>query len=121
MHNVVSEGNKILGRVGRCGMSKHTDITVEKFDALMAKQITLRECPKCHNYGGKIIIDMPMYGKEGAYCRCSQCGYETKRRTTHTLIKDKRNRIATPIIEKSLMGAIRLAINDFNGRSENGT
>ena len=102
-------------------MSKFTDITVEKFDALIAKSITLRECPQCRNYGGQIIVDMPMYGKEGAYCKCYQCGFETKRHTTHIFMKDKRNRIGTPIIEKSLMGAIRQAVSAWNRRANDGT
>lgn len=95
------------------------DVTVEKFDALMAKQITLRNCPKCNRYGAQIIIDMPMYGKEGVYCKCYGCGYETKRQMANIVMKDKRGRIGTPTIDKSLMGAIRQAVNDYNRRSEN--
>ena len=94
----------------------YRDITVEKFDALLAKSIVLRECPECRNYGGQIIVDMPAYGKEGAYCKCRQCGFETKRRTARILMKDKRNRIGTPIIDKSLVAAIRQAVNDYNRR-----
>lgn len=93
---------------------KFKEVTVEKFNALMAKNITLRACPKCQNYGGQIIIDFKLYGKEGAFCRCYQCGYETKRRMTNIVISDKRKRIATPIIDKSLIGAIRQAVNDYN-------
>ena len=102
-------------------MSKHIDITVEKFDELIAKSIQLRNCPKCNYYGGQIIIDMPMYGKEGAYCKCNMCGFETKRQSTRIFMKDKRNRMATPIIEKSLMGAIRQAVNEFNKGAKNDT
>lgn len=101
-------------------MSKFDDVSVEKFDALVAKSIILRNCPKCNNYGGQIIIDMPMYGKEGAYCKCYQCGYETRRHSTNIIVTDKRKRIATPIIDKSLMGEIRQAVYDYNRRSENG-
>ena len=95
-------------------MSKFSDVTVEKFDALVAKNITLRHCPKCNRYGGQIIIDMPMYGKEGAYCKCYQCGFETRRHNTNIVISDNRKRIGTPTIEKSLMAAIRQAVYDFN-------
>lgn len=101
-------------------MSIYNDITVEKFDALVAKNIALRNCPKCNSYGGQIIIDMPLYGKEGAYCKCYQCGFETRRQTTHIFMKDKRNRMGTPTIDKSLLGAIRQAVNDYNKRGENG-
>lgn len=95
-------------------MSKFTDITVEKFDALITKKIELRNCPSCGAYGGSIIVDMPMYGKDGAYCKCNKCGFETKRKPTHIFMRDKEGRVGTPTIEKSLMGAIKQAVNDWN-------
>ena len=95
------------------------EVTVEKFDALLAKQIALRACPKCNYPGGQIIVDMHTYGKdEGVYCRCYECGYETRRRMANIVMHDKRNRIATPTIDKSLMGAIRQAVNDYNRRGK---
>lgn len=95
----------------------YTDMTVPKFDALLAKTIALYHCPKCHNYGGQIIVDMPMYGKEGVYCKCYKCGFETKRRSAHIFMRDKTNRMATPIIDKSFMQAIHTAVNDWNRRA----
>jgi hypothetical protein len=62
-----------------------------------------------------------LYNKDGVYCKCYECGYETKRKSMNAVILDHENkRMGTPVIEKSLMGAIRQAVNDWNGRSENG-
>ena len=100
---------------------KTQEVNSKKFDTLMAKNITLQKCHKCGRYGGQIIIDMPMYGKDGVYCKCYEFGFETKRKAMNAVILDHENkRMGTPVIEKSLMSAIREAINDWNGRSENG-
>ena len=97
------------------------EVSARKFDALVAKGISLRECPVCRRYGGQIIIDMPMYGKDGVYCKCYQCEFKTKRRAMGIVMVDNENhRMATPVIEKSLIGAINQAVNDWNGRSGNG-
>ena len=93
----------------------HKEVNAEKFDALMKKAIRLKECPKCGRYGAQIRVDFPMYGKTGAYCACYQCDYTTKRRETNIVMSDNKKRLGTPTIEKSLMGAIRQAVNDWNG------
>ena len=102
-------------------MSNVKEVNSKKFDALMSKSINLGRCPKCSRNGGQLIIDFPMYGKDGAYCKCYDCGFETRRRSMNiTMIDIEKHRMGTPVIEKSLMGAIRQAVNDWNGRSENG-
>ena len=98
----------------------HKEVNEEKFDALMKKAINLKECPMCRRYGAQIRVDFPLYGKTGAYCKCYGCGFETKRRETNIVMHDNKKRLGTPTIEKSLMGAIRQAINDWNGKNENG-
>ena len=94
----------------------HKEVSAEKFNALMKKAINLKECPKCGRYGAQIRVDFPMYGKDGAYCKCYGCGFETKRRETNIVMSDNKKRLGTPTIEKSLMGAIRQAVNDWNGK-----
>lgn len=90
-------------------------VSSKKFDALMKKSIKLKECRKCGRYGAQLRIDFPLYGRAGAYCACYECDYTTKRRETNICMSDDRKRLGTPTIEKSLMGAIRQAINDWNG------
>jgi hypothetical protein len=53
----------------------------------------------------------------------TSCGFELKGQDISANIIDVENkRYGTPVIEKSLMGAIRQTINIWNGgRSENGT
>ena len=95
------------------------EVNEKKFDALMAKGITLGKCPKCREWGGEITIPMTAYGSESgmAFIRCKYCGFKTKGRSTSTTIYDTENkRIGCPTIEKSLMGAIRQAVNDWNGK-----
>lgn len=99
------------------------EVNSKKFDALMAKDIDLGKCPKCHEWGGEITIPMTAYGSKSgtAFVRCKYCGFETKGRNTNITIYDTDNkRIGCPTIEKSFMGAIRQAINDWNGRNKNG-
>ena len=85
----------------------------------MEKSINLHECHKCGRYGGQIIIDMPMYGRDGVYCKCYQCGFETRRVAMNITMIDRENkRMGTPVIDKSLMSAIHNAVNDWNGRKE---
>lgn len=98
----------------------HKEVSAEKFDALMKKAIRLEHCPKCGFYGAQIRVDFPLYGRGGAYCKCYQCGFETMRRETNIVMHDNQKRLGTPTIEKSLMGAIRQAVNDWNGKG-NGT
>ena len=89
------------------------EVSSEKFNALMKKSIRLGECHRCGSIGtAQIRIDFPLYGKKGAYCRCLFCGYKTTRQKTSIDIVDSK-RYGTPTIEKSLMGAIRQAINEW--------
>lgn len=85
---------------------KVKEVNSKKFDTLMAKSIVLKNCHKCGRYGGQIIIDMPMYGKDGVYCKCYECGFETKRKTMNAVILDHENkRMGTPVIEKIPYGS----------------
>lgn len=100
------------------------EVNSKKFDVLMAKNIRLKHCPKCLVSAGNIIITMGVFGRSHqAYIECCHCGYKTKGRHTATYIYDaKEHRHGAPTIEKSLMGAIYRAIEDWNNgeRSENG-
>ena len=96
------------------------EVSSEKFNARIKKSIHLGECPGCGSIGtAQIRVDFPLYGKKGAYCRCLFCGYETKRQKTSIDIVDSK-RYGTPTIEKSLMGAIRQAVNEWNGGRKKG-
>lgn len=78
-----------------------------------------KNAPSVVNGGGEITIPMTAYGckSERAFIRCKYCGFETKGRNTNTTIYDIENkRIGCPTIEKSLMGAIYRAIEDWNGK-----
>lgn len=95
------------------------EVTAKKFDALMAKNITLGKCPKCREWGGELKIPITAFGSESrtAYVRCKYCFAKTRKYSISTTIYDTENeRIGCPVIEKSLMGAIRQAVNDWNGK-----
>lgn len=100
------------------------EVNSKEFDAIMAKNIRLKACPKCLVYAGDIKIPMGVFGySKRAYIECCYCGYKTKPRSTATQIYDaEEKRYGAPTIEKSLMGAIYRAIEDWNsGRKDNGT
>ena len=100
------------------------EVSAKKFDALMKKDIDLHKCPRCSNIGGEIIIPLICYGSKWrkVYVRCKQCGFETKSYDANTnLIDTENNRVGNIVLDKSLMQAIHNAVNDWNGRSENGT
>lgn len=89
-------------------------VSENKIDVLVSKSIKLNPC-ECGNGHGEIVIMIPWYGATGAKCRCSNCGRETKvYGISTTLISD--TRIATPIIDRSLIKGIRNAVNDWNKR-----
>lgn len=112
MENLNAEQiNKVLGKGGRC--VKLRDITVPEFDALLAKQISMKQCPSCGGYSGNIVIDLPEYGKSGVYVKCRICGFESRRKSPFIRMRDVTGRIATPVIDKSLIGAIRQAMIDY--------
>lgn len=94
-------------------------VTKEKFGAIMNKSIHLGECPKCGAGGGEILVRMPWYGKFGVCIRCQYCNYETKTRGITSPMFDK-NRIGTPVIDKSLLRGIHTAINDWKVGADNG-
>lgn len=99
------------------------EVNSKKFAALMAKNITLGKCPKCREWGGEITIPMTAYGCKSntAFVRCKYCEFETKgRKTSITMFDTENKRIGCPTIEKSLMGAMYRAIEDWNGMDENG-
>ena len=98
------------------------EVSANKFDALMNKRIDLNKCPRCHAIEGEIIIPLIRYGSKcrKVYVRCKQCGFETKRYDANKILIDtENNRIATILLDKSLMKAIYNAVNDWNGRSNN--
>lgn len=100
-------------------MSKY--VTEAKFDAIMAKNIVLNKCPVCGNFGGEIIIPMTEHSiKSGmVFVKCGYCDYSTKaRNATTTLYDTDKNRIGCPITDKSLIGAIKQAVHDWNRRTE---
>ncbi len=99
------------------------EVTSKKFDAIMKKSIDLGKCPKCPNIGGEIIIPLICFGSKWrrVYVRCKHCGFETKSYDANTMLNDtETKRHGNFVIDKSLMNAIHNAVNDWNGRSENG-
>ena len=103
--------------------NKVKDVNAKKFDALRKKHINTSYCPRCDSLSTEIVIDTSAYGKwsNRAFVRCKTCGYITKTYDAMTTVDDVENkRFGNFLLEKSLMGAIRKAINHWNGRSENG-
>jgi ribosomal protein L37E len=100
------------------------EVNSKKFDVLHNKRIDLKKCPICPNYDAEIIIPMPIYGKymNTVYVRCKQCGHQTHHHSATTAFVDtERNRYGSWVTDKSLMHAIYSAIEEWNGRSKNGT
>lgn len=89
-------------------------LTKYKFDAIMRKSRHLGKCPGCGIGGGEILVRMPWYGKFGVCVRCPYCNYETKTHGITETMFDNENRIGSPVIDKSLLRGIHLAMNDWN-------
>lgn len=105
-------------------MNDAKDVNSAKFDALRKKHIDLRFCPVCGNPSSEIIIDMSVFGKwsHRVYVACKDCGHQTKTYDAMTRVNDiEGKRYGNFMLEKSLVNAIRNAVNDWNGRSKNGT
>jgi hypothetical protein len=105
-------------------MNELKDVNSKKFDALVKKGIDLRKCPNCYNIGGEIVIPLICYGKKWrrVYARCDYCGFETKGYDANTRLNDTEStRYGNIVLDKSLMTAIRNAVNDWNRRANDGT
>lgn len=105
-------------------MSEIKEVNSRKFDALMAKRIELKKCPRCADFSAEITIPMGCYGSKihKVRIKCTNCGFELKGHSISASIVDtEKNRYGNPVIEKSFMGAIRQTINVWNGGRENGT
>lgn len=90
------------------------EVSKQKFDAIMSKNIRIDLCPLC-GCGAEIVVKMPWYGQTGARVQCSKCEYSTKFFDIHSMFNCKENRsLGTPILEKSIMRGIRSAIQSWN-------
>ena len=99
------------------------DVSGRKFDAMMAKRLELKKCPRCPNFGAEIIIPMGAYGLKvhHVFVRCKCCGYETKSFDASTHLRDaETGRIGNFVLNPSMASAIHSAVNDWNRRAENG-
>ena len=96
-------------------------ISLETYDALQRKSLSLDRCPMCGN-SAEIVIKIPCYGQEGAKVACSKCGFETKLYNirSHFEVAAEPCRIYTPILEKSIMRGVREAVRNWNRRADNG-
>lgn len=95
-------------------------VTETKFNAIIEKGITLKNCPKCHFYGGEIIIGMPLYGKtEGIRARCCNCGFETRTYSSSLSIRDGNGRIGNPRTPKSILNGVMAAVKEYNKKPKN--
>lgn len=98
-------------------------VSAKKFNALYEKRISLKRCPVCPNYDAEIIIPVPIYGRyqNTVYVRCKQCGHQTKHHSAVTRFNDKEsNRFGSWVTDKSLLHAIRSAIEEWNGERREG-
>ena len=53
------------------------EVSEQKFEAIMNKDIGLNRCPIC-GAAGEIVVNIPWYGQRGAKVRCSKCECSTK-------------------------------------------
>lgn len=93
------------------------EVSKQKFDVLMNKEIKLDRCPVC-GANGEIVVLMPWYGQTGAKVRCTKCKHSTKIFDIHShfyCVETKS--LGTPILEKSLARGIRAAMQSWNSRS----
>ena len=94
------------------------EVSKQKFDVIMSKEIKLNRCPAC-GASGKIVILMPWYGQTGAKVHCTKCKYSTKIFDIHSSIHCAETKsLGTPILEKSLVRGIRAAMQSWNSKQD---
>ena len=94
------------------------EVSSRKFDALMARRLELKKCPRCPNFGAEIVISMTAYGPktQRAFVKCKYCGYETKPYDAFISVWDKESgRVGNFVLNQSLASAIHSAVKDWNG------
>lgn len=90
------------------------EVSKQKFDAIMSKDIRLDLCPLC-GYGAEIVVKIPWYGQTGARVQCTNCRHGTRIFNIHSEFHcGETKSLGTPILEKSIMVGIRAAIQSWN-------
>lgn len=92
------------------------EVSQAKFEAMIRKDIQIRQCPICQR-SGEIVIKMPQYGASGAMVKCTHCENQTRLFPIHINIECE-GMIGNPTNERSLMRGIRSAISSWNAGAE---
>lgn len=98
----------------------YKEVSKQKFDAIMSKDIKLDHCPICRA-NAEIVVNIPWYGATGAKVQCTKCKHSTKffNIYSHFHCAEAKS-IGNPTLEKSLMRGIRAAIQSWNASNNNG-
>ena len=97
------------------------EVSSRKFEVLMDKSLKVKhKCPECGYPGANIVIEVRMYGREGAKAVCPECSFETKHFRTNDCFSDGKGRLGTPVTPKSLLRGIWNAVNSWNQHSREG-
>lgn len=98
-------------------MNKYVkELSNEEFDTAIKEHLKAASCPYCQS-GISLIIQMPLYGPEGAKIACMHCGYTTKVQSISEPIGSGK-RFGTPRTFNGLCRGIFKAVQEWNKKCD---
>lgn len=89
--------------------------SIAECEVLLSKSIHLRQCPHCRGVAS-IHVEIPLYGREGAYVKCRHCGIQTEYQPINVCVSEVgTGRLVTPVVPESLVCGILKAVKIWNG------
>ena len=92
-------------------------VSNRKLDAILGREVSFNQCPKCGQPSINIVIALHWYGRNGARAICQNCGTATKIYKISEAFCNDGGRLATPITSKGIIRGIYNALKEWQGLS----
>ena len=108
---------KALREMGDGPHKEMKTVSSRKLDAILGREVSFKQCPKCGQPSIDIVIALHWYGRNGARAICQNCGTATKIYKISEAFRTDGGRFATPITSKGIIRGIYNALKEWQGLS----
>lgn len=88
-------------------------VSNRKLDAILGREVSFKQCPKCGQPSVNIVIALHWYGRNGVRAICQNCGAATKVYEISEAFCADGGRLATPITSKGIIRGIYNALKEW--------
>ena len=78
----------------------------------MKKHLSLEICKECGSADRRIVIALPLLGRQGAWIECATCGHKTKIYNIHETIFTK-TCFSTPVTKEAINLGVEKALEEW--------